>query len=347
MKPMRERFGFGRRPRLPSSRQWLSYLYVLIGVLLLLAGFVLLYPVRHVDGFVTEVRINVGSNLLDLVLAVLVLQPLVLSLDRNAVRWRNRLDYREVIKRVEQATDRVDIWKYWTGLLEPQYAPAFTSAVPAALDRGVHFRIMLTDPSCPDAGERARQMAPTDAVALMRQNIERLDELVRELPARHLELFRVRISSVGPAHACYRMDDWLSYGLFRDRRVSENYQREVRVRGDLGGLALEAFDNRWNGAGLRGIAEHYRIRLRFTLPGEDVEYELRYVIHDGEHWVNVDPGALPQALRPDHKVSVCGDGAKRYVLANPGSEAGERVKALYVAIYGSDQTTVLLRLADQ
>lgn len=85
---------------------------------MLLSGLLLLYPVRHVDGFATQLRINVGSNLLDLVLAVLVLQPLILSINRNAVRWRNRLDYRDVIRRIERATDQVDIWKYWTGLLE-------------------------------------------------------------------------------------------------------------------------------------------------------------------------------------------------------------------------------------
>src|SRR5689334_18509160 len=197
----------------------LSYLYVLIGALLLLGCFLLLYPARNTEGFGTQLRINVGSNLFDLVLAVLVLQPLVLSVNRNAVRRRGRLDYRGVIRRIERATDHVDVWKYWTGLLEPRFEPAFTAAVRAALDRGVRFRILLTDPSSPDAAERARQVAPTDALALIRQNIERLDDLVRQLPERHAELFQVRISPVGPAHACYRVDDWLSYGLFRNRRV--------------------------------------------------------------------------------------------------------------------------------
>jgi hypothetical protein len=203
---------------------------------------------------------------------------------------------------------------------------------------------MLTDPSCPDAAERARQVSPTDAVALMRQNIERLDAIVRDLPPRSAELFRVRISSAGPAHAMYRVDDWLSYGLFRDRRVSENYQREVRVRGDLGGLALEAFDNRWNGTGLQTITEHYRMCLRFTVPDAVVEHELRYVVHDGEHWVNVNPVALPHAFHPDHEVSVCGDGRQRYALAEAGAQTQERVSDLYAAKYGPDQGAVLLRL---
>jgi hypothetical protein len=319
----------------------------MIGALLLLAGFLLLYPVRHVDGFATQLRINIGSNLIDLTLAVIVLQPLILSLNRNAVRWRNRLDYREVIRRIERATDQVDVWKFWTGLLEPQHEQAFVSAVRAALERGVYFRIMLTDPSCPDAAERARQVEPIDAVALMRHNIERLDEIVRGLPPRSAELFRVRISSVGPAHAFYRVDDWLSYGLFRDRRMSENHQREVRVRGDLGGLALEAFDNRWNGAGLQGIAEHYGIRLRFTVAGEVVEHELRYVLHDGEHWINVNPSALSHAFHPDHEVSVCGDGMRRCVLADTSPETRERVTALYAAKYGPNQGAVLLRLVSR
>ena len=339
---MRGRFGFWRRTRIRGGRHRLSYLYVLIGALVLLAGLLLLYPVRHVDGFGTQLRINVGSNLLDLVLAVLVLQPLVLSLNRNAVRWRNRLDYRDVIRRIDRSTEQVTIWKYWTGLLEPRLEPAFTAAVQAALERGVHFRILLTDPSSPDAVERARQVAPTDAVALMRQNIVRLDEILQKMPARHAELFQVRISSVGPAHAFYRVDDWLSYGLFRDRRVSESYQREVRVRGDLGGLALEAFGNRWNGAGLRGIAEHYWIRLRFTLDDSAVEHDLRYVVHDGEHWV-----ASPRAFDPGHEVALATDGRHRYVLASAGPETEQRVAALYAAKYGRDRDAVLLRLTDR
>jgi hypothetical protein len=321
----------------------LSYLYALIGALLLLAGFLLLYPVRHTEGFGTELRINIGSNLVDLVLAVLVLQPLVLSLNRNSVRWRNRLDYRAVIRRIEQARDNVDVWKFWTGLLEPRHEQAFAAAVRAALERGVRFRILLTDPSSADAAERARQVAPTDAVALIRQNIERLDDLVRSLPERHTELFQVRISPVGPAHACYRVDDWLSYGLYRNRRVSESYQREVRVRGDLGELALEAFDNRWNGAGLQQLGEHRRMRLQFTVHDAVVEHDLRYVVHEGEHWVNVHPVALSQAFHPDHQVTISGNGGKRYILAEaPLGGAAD----VYTAKYGPDPGAVLLRLAD-
>jgi hypothetical protein len=333
-----------RRRRSARSRFWLSYLYAGIGVLLLVAAFGLLYPVRHTEGFTTAVRINVGSNLLDLVLAALVLQPLILYFSRNAVRWRNSLDYWDVVRRIERATDRVDIWKHWTGLLESTYEQGFAAAVRGALDRGVHFRIMLTDPSCPDAADRARQVAPTDAVALMRQNIERLDAILGGLPARHREFFQVRISSTGPAHAFYRVDDWLSYGLFRDRRVSESSQREVRVRGDLGELALEAFDNRWKGTGLLGIADHYRMRLRITVHDTTAEHDLRYVLHDGEHWVNVNPAALQYAFHPDHEVSVRADGAGRYVLADAGPETRERAMALYAAKYGPDQGPVLLRL---
>ncbi|MFG1922565.1 hypothetical protein [Cryptosporangium sp. NPDC048952] len=321
--------------RLPGRR--LSYLYVVIGAALLLAGFGLLYPVRHVEGFATEVRINIGSNLIDLVLAVLVLQPLVLSLNRNAVRWRNRLDYRDVIRSIERANDHVDIWKYWTGLLEPTHAAAFAAAVRKALDRGVRFRIMLTDPSCPDAAQRANQVAPTDAIALMRENIERLDEILGELPPRHADHFEVRVSPVGPAHALYRIDDWLSYGLFRNRRVSENYQREVRVAGDLGGLALEAFDNRWNGAGLREIADHYRLGVR--TPGQAMEYDLEYVVLDGETWV--DAGSL----RIGHELSITSDGSTPYVLTNAGPEARDRAAALFAHKYGPDRSPSLLRLA--
>ncbi|GAA0252301.1 hypothetical protein [Cryptosporangium japonicum] len=320
--------------RLPGRR--LSTLYVAIGAALLLAGSAVLYPVRHVDGFATELRINLGSNLIDLVLAVLVLQPLVLTLNRNAVRWRNRLDYREVVRSVGRARDHVEIWKYWTGLLEPAHAASFADAVRVALDRGVRFRIMLTDPSCPDAARRANQVAPTDAVALMRENIERLDEIRRDLPPRHAALFEVRISSVGPAHAVYRVDDWLSYGLFRNRRVSENYQREVRVHGDLGALALEAFDNRWNGAGLRGIDEHYRLAVR--TPGPTAPLELEYVVLDGETWV--DAGAL----RIGHELSIVADGAVPYVLADAGPDTRDRAAALFADKYGPERSPALLRL---
>jgi hypothetical protein len=165
-------------------------------------------------------------------------------MSRTAVRWRNRLDHRDVIRRIEQADDRVDLWKHWTGLLEAPYEDRFTAAIRAALDRGVRIRILLTDPSSPDAAGRARQVAPTDAIGAIRQNIERLERFVTDLPERHRPSFRVRISTTGPAHAFYRVDDWLSYGVFRDRRVSESSQREVRVHGDLGELALEAFENR-------------------------------------------------------------------------------------------------------
>jgi hypothetical protein len=319
----------------------LYYLYLLIGVLLLMAAFVLMYPVRHVPGFATDVRINIGSNLLDLVLAALVLQPLIVVLSRNAVRRRNRLDYSAVIRRIEHSTDRVDIWKHWTGLLESQYEMGFRAAMRGALDRGVRFRFMLTDPSSPDAAERARQVAPTDAIGLMRQNIERLDAIVQELPDRHRNLFEVRISPVGPAHAFYRVDNWLSYGVFSDRRVSESTQREVRVLGDLGGLALEAFDNRWTSAGLRRLDDHYRLGVRITVRDASAEHRLRYVLLDGRCWVNVKPAALEQAFPPDHEVIVLGDGDRRYVLTDTEAETHDQVNALYAAKYGPDLGAVL------
>ncbi|MEU4158148.1 hypothetical protein [Actinoplanes sp. NPDC026670] len=333
-----------RRGRLSDSRYRLSYLYAAIGALLLVTAFVLLYPVRHTAGFADELRISIGANLIDLTLAVLVLQPLVLYLSRNAVRRRNRLDYRDVIGRIETADDRVDLWKHWTGLLEGPHEARFTEAVRGALDRGVRFRIMLTDPSSPDAAERARQVAPTDAIAAIRQNIERLDRFITSLPTRHHPGFEVRISATGPAHAFYRVDDWLSYGIFRDRRVSESSQREVRVRGDLGELALEAFENRWNGVGLQNITDHYRMRLRVTVPNDTAEYELRYVTHDGEHWVNVNPAALPHAFHPDHRVSAPDDGAARWILATAAPETLDRITTLYAAKYGPGEGPVLLRL---
>jgi hypothetical protein len=319
----------------------LYYLYLLVGVLLLVAAFALMYPVRHVPGFATEVRINVGSNLLDLVLAVLVLQPLIVVLNRNAVRRRNRLEYSAVIRRIEQSTDRVDVWKHWTGLLESQHEKGFRAALRAALDRGVRFRFMLTDPSSPDAAERARQVAPTDAIGLMRQNIERLDAIVHELPARHRDLFEVRISSVGPAHAFYRVDNWLSYGVFSDRRVSESTQREVRVLGDLGGLALEAFDNRWSSAGLRRLDDHYRLGVRFTVPDASEELYLRYVLLDGQCWVDVNPAPLEPAFDSEHEVIVLGDGDRRYVFADTETETHDQATALYAAKYGPDGGAVL------
>jgi hypothetical protein len=333
-----------RRSRWFSGRHRLSYLYAGIGVLLLVAAFALLYPVRHTEGFATELRISIGANLIDLTLAVIVLQPLVLYMSRNAVRWRNRLDYRDVIRRIGQADDRIDLWKHWTGLLETPYESRFTEAVRAALDRGVRIRIMLTDPSSPDAAGRARQVAPTDAIGAIRQNIERLERFAADLPERHGPSFQVRISATGPAHAFYRVDDWLSYGVFRDRRVSESSQREVRVHGDLGELALEAFENRWNGRGLLSIAEHYRMRVRVTVHETTGEYDLRYVQHDGEQWVNVNPAALPHAFHPDHEVSTPANGTARYVLAPGTSEAVDRIAALYTAKYGPGDGPVLLRL---
>ncbi|MEU8658149.1 hypothetical protein [Actinoplanes philippinensis] len=327
-----------------DSRYRLSYLYAAIGALLLVTAFALLFPARHTPGFADDLRISIGANLIDLTLAVLVLQPLVLYLSRNAVRRRNRLDYRDVLDRIETAKDRVDLWKHWTGLLESPHEARFAEAVRGALDRGVRFRIMLTDPSSPDAAERARQVAPTDAVTAIRQNIERLEAFTAALPARHRPAFQVRISTTGPAHAFYRVDDWLTYGVFRDRRVSESSQREVRVHGDLGELALEAFENRWNGVGLQSIAAHYRMRLQLTVNDDTSEYELRYVIHDGEPWVNVNPAALQHAFHPDHRVTTPGAGATRWVLAAATPETLDRVTALYTAKYGPGEGPVLLRL---
>jgi hypothetical protein len=70
------------------------------------------------------------------------------------------------------------------------------------------------------------------------------------------------------------------------------------------------------------------------------------VLHDGEHWVNVNPAALQHAFHPDHEVSVSGDGSRRYVLADASPETRERVLALYAAKYGADQGAVLLRLSN-
>jgi hypothetical protein len=327
----------------PRSRYWLSAIYAGIGLLLVVAALWLLYPIRHTENFGTELRLAIGANIVDIVLVVIIVQPLVVYFGRNAVRWRNRLDYADVIRRINRAADRVDIWKHWTGLLENPYEARFAAAVRVALDRGVRFRIMLTDPSCPDAADRARQVAPLDALALMRQNVERLDAFLRELPPRLRDQFEVRVSAVGPAHALYRVDNWMSYGLFRNRRVSESSQREVPVHGDIGELALEAFDARWNGTGLFAIDDHYRMPLRFTVDGKAVETRLRYVVVEGEHWVNVNPDALAYAFHPGHQVSTPGDG--RCVLTEATADNRDRVQALYEAKYGPDQGAVLRRLS--
>ncbi|MDP9793691.1 hypothetical protein J2S43_002203 [Catenuloplanes nepalensis] len=315
----------------------LSYVYVLIGAGLVLGALVTLWPIRDTPGLGTQLRINIGSNLIDLVLAVLVLQPAVVALNRNVVRRRNSLDYRDVIQRIERAQYRVDIWKFWTGLLEPPYERAFIAAVHGALERDVRFRIMLTDPASADAAARGRQTAPTDAVALIRQNIDRLDALIATLPAEHQALFAVGISPVGPAHAFYRVDDWLSYGRFGARRVSENQQREVQVHGDLGALALEAFDGRWNAAGLHPIADHCRLHLRFTVHGEPTERDVRYVLCDDDPWVALDPRV---ALDPPPDGEIVA-GETRYRAAEATPENRARATALFQAKYGHNDATLL------
>lgn len=118
----------------------------------------------------------------------------------------------------------------------------------------------------------------------------------------------------------------------------------VAFPGDVGGLALEAFTTRWNAPGLRGIADHYRLGLRFTVGGEVVEHDLRYVLHEGEHWVDVNPGALPHAFHPDHQVTLTGNGGQPYVLTEAPAETRDRVLALYTAKYGPGHGAVLLRL---
>lgn len=51
-----DRTGPRRRPWSTRSRFWLSYLYAGIGLLLLVAAFGMLYPVRHTEGFAAAVR---------------------------------------------------------------------------------------------------------------------------------------------------------------------------------------------------------------------------------------------------------------------------------------------------
>jgi hypothetical protein len=85
------------------------------------------------------------------------------------------------------------------------------------------------------------------------------------------------------------------------------------------------------------------MRLRVTVHETTEEHDLRYVLHDGEQWVNVNPAALPHAFHPDHHVSVPGDSPGSYVLA-AAPEAVDRIAALYTAKYGHGDGPVLLRL---
>ena len=294
----------------------LNITYGLVALILAGVGTAMMI-VAHASN--SDILVNVGSNLTDLVVGVAILTPIITMVTNNTVKWRVRLDLDEMILDIRQSSEAVDIAETWTRLLESRFRKAFLEAVRDAIATGVTFRIVLLDPQSPDARRRQSDVR-LPVPKLIRENIAEIEALLDSEPHAR-ERISVRVARTAPARQLYRVDTKITYAHFpTDRPSNEIRQEQANTFDDRGDLVMLWFEQLWVGSALQSLDAFLR---KSVYVGDSVESDdLAYVLVGGTVWLDLSSGrsgrvsAALEAFNAGRDVRVSLDG-EPYRLQRP------------------------------
>lgn len=148
-------------------------------------------------------------------------------------------------------------------LLDELYQRSFLNACRAALNGGVRVEVLLLDPDCRAAAQRAEELGSSlDVRSLILENLRcfrrfRTDDLNENAKSR----FKVRVYATSPLAAYYRWDRRALIAFFpTDRSSVDTKQYETSVDSNFAQFVERRFSESW------AAPNTYTLQYYFTLP---------------------------------------------------------------------------------
>ncbi|MFD4503807.1 hypothetical protein [Streptomyces sp. NPDC058457] len=229
-----------RTPRRPQS---LTVLALLTAVAALL-----LWRASTMDNYGQNLALNLGTDIVGVVVTVFVIGPLISRAQEGRVREHTRLDYEWFAAQVYGSTSNVKVLDTFSNLFGPQFSERLFRGVRSATTSGARVQILLLDPDSLAVILRGRELGEQSADIrrdIMR-NLRTLDAFARRLDATSRQLLEVRLCSTSPGVTLYRWDERCLVSFLTVGRLSgEGVQLEVAVRSPLGTFVEQRFDELW------------------------------------------------------------------------------------------------------
>lgn len=261
-------------------RQNMAVLAVLIAFAVLLLG-----SGWDSDQYRQNIAINVGSDIVGVIVAMFVITPIVRRAAEGRVREHPRLDYEWYVDQVAGATSHVRIMDTYSNLLDGQHTTDFFRAVEQALERQAIVQILLLHPDSLTATQRA--LDDPDAYREIMRNLRVLYNFHNTVrPVSLNRNFNVRICTTPPSITVYRSDEKALVSFLPAGKItSQGVQLEVTAGSPLGEFANEQFNSLWT---MSENIEKFML-LPVTLIDADVadrHFEVEFVHLDGRLYVN-------------------------------------------------------------
>ncbi|AZQ37603.1 hypothetical protein EJ357_32550 [Streptomyces cyaneochromogenes] len=229
-----------RTPRRPQSLTVLA--------LLAACAALLLWRSKGMDNYDENLALNLGTDILGVVVTVFVIGPLISRAQEGRVREHHRLDYEWFSAQVHGSTSNVKVLDTFSNLFGPQFSERLFRGVRAATAHGARVQILLLDPDSLAVILRGRELGEQSAVIRrdILRNLRTLDRFAQRLDENARQHLEVRLCSTSPGVTLYRWDERCLVSFLTVGRLSgEGVQLEVAVRSPLGTFVEQRFDELW------------------------------------------------------------------------------------------------------
>jgi len=263
-----------RSPRRPQSLTVLVLLAAVAGVLL--------WRARAMDSYSANLALNLGTDLVGVVITVFVIGPLISRAQEGRVREHTRLDYEWFSAQVYGATSNVKVLDTFSNLFGPQFSERLFRGVKAATAHGARVQILLLDPDSLAVILRGRELGERsdDIRRDILRNLRTLDRFAQRLGETSRQLLEVRLCSTSPGVTLYRWDERCLVSFLTVGRLSgEGVQLEVAVRSPLGTFVEQRFDELWQQGKPMERFTHLPVTLVDAADGRR-EFSCRFVFVD-------------------------------------------------------------------
>ncbi|WP_158697168.1 hypothetical protein [Streptomyces hokutonensis] len=327
-----------RTPRRPQSLTVLLLLAACAGLLLWLA--------KRMDNFGENLTLNLGTDIVGVVITVFVIGPLIARAQEGRVREHPRLDYEWFSAQVYGSISNVKVLDTFSNLFGPQYAERFFRGVKEATAHGARVQILLLDPDSPAVIRRSLELGQQDSVVRLGilSNIRALEHFARRLDDLSRPLMEVRLCSTSPGGTLYRWDDRCLVSFLTIGRLSgEGVQLEVAVRSPLGTFLEQRFDELWQQGKLVERFIHMPVTLVDAADGRR-EFSCRFVFVEGALYVpGYDLVSYLARHSPDqlsaYSEALDVPGAHQLIVVDDESDLHELLRQHFADKYGAFETT--------
>jgi hypothetical protein len=311
-------------------------------------SFVALYLARDTEQYLGNLLLNLGASFVGAVVTYALVNPLMTRAETQREKILDHFDQNAMNTHVAEAKTIVRIFETGVPMLDQPYRRDFLDACRGALKGGVKLEVLLLDPDCRAAAQRAEELGSAlDVRLLIRENLREFQALHAELNPKVQSRFELRVYATAPLAAYYRWDQRALISFFpTDRSSVDTTQYETSADSNFAQFVEQRFQESWVAPNTYDLRDYFTARVGVLRDGADggsgsllADWVLAdgrlYLVHHELNQHVIEVGLDRVAVVLDHAQGFAG----RFRLASCDSRSP--VHRLFDHKYGPQPRTVL------